>query len=77
MKYLTRLFSFLLPQKKFRWDTFAGEITAIVFVVIVCWILNQYPNAYLYSKVGTEEAVIMLVNGFLLGQIARKIGQKD
>ena len=70
-------YRFNFPQKKFRWDTFAGDITAVVFVVIICWILNQYPNDYVYSKVGTEEAVIMLINGFILGQITRKIGQKD
>ena len=70
-------YHFNFPQKKIRWDRMAGEITAIVFVVIVCWLLNHYPNAYIYSKVGTGDAVIIMVNGFLLGQIGRKIGQKD
>ena len=70
MKHLMGIVLFLSP-KKISWDRLAGEITAVVFVIIICWYFNHYPNAYFYSKVGTGEAVTMMVNGFILGQICR------
>ena len=77
MKYIISLFFLLSRKKKCSLDRLAGEILAVIFVIVVCWLLNQYPNSYVYCKVSTEEAVITMITALLWAQGCRVAGLKD
>ena len=74
MRTLIRLF-FLFPRKKkFSRDKLIGEVLAVILVISVCWLLNQYPNSSLYCKVSTEEATATMITALMWAQVGRVLG---
>ena len=76
MRTLISLFFLFFPKKKFSRDRLVGEILAVVFVIFLCWLLNQYPNSSLYCKVSTEDAVITMIIALVWAQVGRIVGLK-